>query len=836
MSDLGVLKRGLADRFANGRKSGDRHIAFWHDPDGEYEADLDQLEAELDGVKVVRVEQNEYAVKHILLKEAPEQAFIVYRKGAIPDGTGNWLWDLELAYGVFTADRASMDAQDLGLPIALQPVVSDHPKFFASAERKSKLKALLKPDDDRTKLRAKMVAVTLGIKLHSYGELTRALFIEEAAGSATGYSALVSYGLDDFYWEGANGIYGYQSESPTIGDMAEWFFRHAHTDFESAEPGARHDFSAWRNDIRSREPMATLARRAENDLDIANQIAGLDYQGQLGSDTFEAIDWKILGDLALGVSNQTLTVRDVQDAERARQTTFWYTLDPSIRSLYTAIRSAAELLHDINTLSVEIVDFDDGLTKYKNQWYRIDQRYRQFLLATHATEHADQLAPLIEQVELFYTNKYVFPLATEWQKQIDAVETWKSGSYRSQSSFYKWFVEPIVSQGRRVVVVVSDALRYEVADEFASNLRSDTKVAYDAKVDAVLGAVPSYTQLGMASLLPNATIGFAGKDSDVVVDGKPAGGLANRTKILEAVGGTAISAADIIAKKIKDELRPYLQQHKVIYVYHDTIDKRSHKLGSESGTPEAAKDALIELSRLVGNLTSADANVLVTSDHGFLFQESKIGDGSKLDEEPHGEIRYRDRRFLLGEDFKETPSFNTFTSAQLGLVGNWQVHIPKSIYRLTQKLQGAADRFVHGGATLQEIVVPVITVNRKGKSEVKPVEVLIKPKSDILTNAIVRVSLLQAEPIGERTHARELRATLYYTDAPISDQVLIVFAATGDERDRLQEIKLQIRPDAGVPLGAQVELRLEQPSPNSNSWQVPYKHMFTNRITATPDF
>lgn len=70
MSDLGVLKRGLADRFANGRKSGDRHIAFWHDPDGEYEADLDQLEAELDGVKVVRVEQNEYAVKHILLKES----------------------------------------------------------------------------------------------------------------------------------------------------------------------------------------------------------------------------------------------------------------------------------------------------------------------------------------------------------------------------------------------------------------------------------------------------------------------------------------------------------------------------------------------------------------------------------------------------------------------------------------------------------------------------------------------------------------------------------------------------------------------------------------------
>lgn len=836
MSDLGVLKRGLADRFANGRKAGDRHIAFWHDPEGEYEADLDQLEAELDGVKVIRVDRDEYAVKYRLLKEEPEQAFIVYRKGSIPDGTSNWLWDLELAYGVFTADRASMDAQDLGLPLALQPVVAQHQKFFNSAERKSKLKALLSTDDDRTTLRAKISAVVLGTKEHSFGELTRALLIEEAAGSTSGYDAIASYGLADFYWDGAKSIYGYDSQNPSIGDFVEWVFKHANTEFESVKVGVRHDYSAWRNDFRSREAMATLARRTEVDLDIKGQIADRDYKEMLTLDAFEAIDWKIIGDLALGVGNQTLTVRDVQDAERARQATFWYTIDSSIKALYTAIRSAAELLHDINTLSVAIANFDDGLTKYKDRWYRIDQRYRQFLLAAHTTDHGDQLAPLVEQVELFYTNKYVFPLATEWQKHVDAVETWKSSAFRSQSAFYKWYVDPVVSQGRRMVVIISDALRYEVADELASMLRSDTKVAYEAKVDAVLGVLPSYTQLGMAALLPFETLGFAGKDSDVVVDGKPATGLVNRTKILEAVGGTAVRAEDVLAKKIKDELRPYLQQHKVVYVYHDTIDKRSHKLGSESGTPEAARDALAELAKLIGNLTSADANVLVTADHGFLFQESKIGEGSKLDEEPHGDIKYRDRRFLLGEDFKQTPSFNTFTSAQLGLVGDWQVHVPKSIYRLTQKLQGAADRFVHGGASLQEIVVPVISVTRKGKSEAKPVEVQIKPKSDVLTNSIVRISVLQAEPISERAHARELRAAFYYGDSLVSDQVMVVFASAGDERDRLQEVKLQIRPDAGVPLGDQVELRLEQPSPNSNSWQTPYRHLFTNRITATPDF
>jgi len=836
MSDLGVLKRGLEERFANGRKAGGRHIAFWHDVDGEYETDLDQLEAELDGIKVIRVDADEYAVKYRLLKEEPDQAFIVYRKGGVPDGTANWLWDLELAYGVFTADRASMDAQDVGLPPILQPIVAQHQRFFNSAERKAKLKALLAADDDRTKLRAKMSAVALGIKEHTYGELTRALLIENAAASSTGYEALVAYELANFFWEGAWSIYGYESEAPKVGDLVEWVFKQAHSDFGAARVGLRHDYSAWRNDVRSREAMAVLARRVETDLDVATQIAPGDYVGLLQLDAYEAVDWKIIGDLAVGVSDQSLTVRDVQDAEQARQTTFWYTLDPSVRALYTAIRSAAELLHDISTSSFAIAAFDDGLTKYAERWFRIDQRYRQFLVAVHSTDHADALAPLLEQVELFYTNKYVFPLATEWQKQVDALERWKSDAHRSQLSFYQWYVEPVISQGRRIVIVVSDALRYEVADELASKLRSDTKVAYDAKVDAILGVLPSYTQLGMAASLPHSTIGFAGKNGDVLVDGKPAGGLANRSKILQAVGGTAVGAEEVLAKKIKDELRPYLQQHKVVYVYHDTIDKRSHKLGAESGTPEAARDAVAALAKLIGNLTSADANVLVTADHGFLFQESKIDEGSKLGEEPHGDIHYRDRRFLLGEDFKETSSFNTFTSAQLGLTGGWQVHIPKSIYRLTQKLQGAADRFVHGGAMLQEIVVPVVTVSRKGKSTAKPVEVQIKPKSDVLTNSIVRISLLQAEPISEQAHARQLRAAFHYNGSLISDQVPVVFNSLGDERDRLQEVKLQIRPDAEVPLGAHIEFRLEQPSTNSNSWQTPYKHMFTNRITATPDF
>jgi hypothetical protein len=75
MSDLVALTRSLSERFITGKRSGERHIAFWHDVTGEYESDLDQLKSELADVKVIKVEQDEFAVKYRLLHEEPEQSF-----------------------------------------------------------------------------------------------------------------------------------------------------------------------------------------------------------------------------------------------------------------------------------------------------------------------------------------------------------------------------------------------------------------------------------------------------------------------------------------------------------------------------------------------------------------------------------------------------------------------------------------------------------------------------------------------------------------------------------------------------------------------------------------
>lgn len=57
---------------------------------------------------------NAATVRPHLLHDEPEGTFLVYRSGPVSSGIGNCLLDLELAYGVFTADRTALVAQDLG--------------------------------------------------------------------------------------------------------------------------------------------------------------------------------------------------------------------------------------------------------------------------------------------------------------------------------------------------------------------------------------------------------------------------------------------------------------------------------------------------------------------------------------------------------------------------------------------------------------------------------------------------------------------------------------------------------------------------------------------------
>lgn len=829
MSSLASVLPHLEHQFAAQR------LVFWHDPDGDYADDVNALD--IPGVTMVTVANDEYALKYRLLQEDPDAKFLIYRQGPIPDGIGNWLLDLELAYGVFTADRATLLRQDLGLTgDGVDAVLQEHEKFFRAAKRVQALKELLGESDDADLLQAKMCAVLLGQREHSLQELTRALLIENAHGSHSKYDALVEYRLADFHWAGVAKIYGYKAQEPSVDDFVLWMFRQAADGFTTDEPGGLRnmqlDFASFRNDRRSADELMVLARRAATDLDYASRIEDAEIGSLVTNDLFEEVEQKIVTTLAHAVTDRTMSARDVAEVIRRRQSSIW--IEP-YRDLYKALGAASELLNSLATTLFEVSSFDGGLQKYQGEWFRIDQLYRQFQLAARSTDHGSVLEALRGEVENHYVNRFLYPLGNSWQHQVDVVDVWRSSTVRPQTSFYRDRVEPIIRDGRKkAVVIISDAFRYEVADELGTRIRHEDR--FDASLDAILGVLPSYTQLGMAALLPHTTLAHSPKGDPVLVDGQRSDGTANRTKILSSVDGIAIQAEEVLAMSGK-ELRDLYTQHQVFYVYHNRIDAVGDKAISERSVFEAAGEALDDLVKLVKKWASANAtNIIVTADHGFLYQDSVLAESSYLSTLPQGdELVVTNRRYVLGRGLKEDPAFRTFTPEQLGLDSDFEVQIPKSIHRL--KLPGAGSRFVHGGASLQEIVVPVLSINKKRKSDTRQVNVAVLPETDKITTGQLVVKLFQTEPVSEKIQPRTLRAGLYVGETLISNQPELVFDQTSDDkRDRYVDARMLLSQDANEFNNRTVEFRLEEQIPHTTQWRTYGKSQYTLRRSFTSDF
>ncbi|WP_419637718.1 hypothetical protein, partial [Thiolapillus sp.] len=149
----------MNDRIAQAlTKLFERHrIIFWYDAKKELRSDFEGLK--LPGIEKLEVANNEFGVKYRLLREKPEQKFLLYRKGPQPEDLDNWLLDVQLAHGEFRTDQVALWLSELELGMAFAEVVEDHVEFFKAAKRKEALKRRLESDDTPGRVRMKMLSV-----------------------------------------------------------------------------------------------------------------------------------------------------------------------------------------------------------------------------------------------------------------------------------------------------------------------------------------------------------------------------------------------------------------------------------------------------------------------------------------------------------------------------------------------------------------------------------------------------------------------------------------------------------------------------------------------------
>ena len=789
-------------------------IVFWYDAKKELRADFEAVG--LQGVTKLEIANNEYALKYRILREEPEQMFLLYHEGPQPEDLQNWLLDVLLANGEFRTDQVGLWLSELELGLEFADVVQEHLEFFRAVKRREALKKLLKPNDTAKKIRMKMLAVCSGAEARM-DDILESLLRELAEDKSDTIKFMERCGLASFFWRQMRDVYGYDAKTPSMQDFAVDLFKSSYALALGADAKLSGDalvfLKRWKDNRKCKEAFTTLSGRYAEALAIAQDLEKRDYCDVLELDFFRIIDQKIISVLAEGVSFRTISHAELDEQVRLRRQSIWY---EEFSHLYDAIAFASQFLHMQGRIRLEMENPAEGVQRYCQSWFLMDQLYRRFAYHARMSTQPTLIGKLDEQIENLYANSFVLKL----------------------DAFFETHVRPFLRKDNKVCVIISDAMRYEIGEELQRVIRQEDKFA--AELTPMLAMLPSYTQLGMAALLPHKELAIADNESStVLVDSQPSSGTENRTKILQAaLRGRAVTAEEILSMD-RDETREILKANDVLYIYHNRIDAAGDKKESEDKVFEAAHETVNELVRLIKKLTGNNAsNLIVTADHGFLFQNRAIeeSDFAEVDLKD-AQILYKSRRFVLGHSLSATPGMHTFTSAQLGLTGDVQVQIPKSINRL--RLKGAGSRYVHGGASLQEILVPVVKINKKRQSDTSLVEVeIIGSSTSAITSGQLAVILYQRDAVTDKIHPRSLRAGIYTEEGElVSDSHELLFDKTSENpRDREQTVRFILTGKADKTNGKEVVLRLEGRLAGTSHYAEYATRRYTMRRSFTTDF
>ncbi len=800
-------------------------IVFWYDPEGEWVEAFDSFA--YGAVVKLTVSGNEFGTKVRIIRDPdPEARFLVYVPAARPADADNWLLDLLLQGHEFKADRASLAAQEVGLAHEYVFLAQDHPAYFRSEKRLQALKERIGKDDQPRDIRLKMMAILAGTEVEVDALLLCFLAdnpAEDSKDPVTG--ALGAAALDKPFWGEVERAFGYSSVSPSVSDFALWLFRAANPlDGQvRLHPHAKVFVQRWKDSQRHCEAYRHWADKMERALQVALALEKVEDSTALGDcDTFEVFDKFVIHGLgkAFARGGDSLKIRETI---ALRKGSFWRDRHADG---YSAVEHAVDLREALAAAELTIGSIDEGARRYVATWWRIDQAYRRCTYHMRRYGQVQVLEPVASWVKKAYVNNFLLPVADRWSDQVGKLDRWDCSAFPAQFRFFDKYVSPYFRRGKKVFVIVSDALRYEAAVEFAQRLQAFPR--WTAEVEAMFGSLPTYTQLGMASLLPGKQRAIDAATGNVTVDGQSATGTDNRADILAAACGgkaTSIQARDFLDLNTKTDGAALMRDHDVVYIFHNHIDKVGDNAGTEERTFDAVEETFAELEKIIKKAANINAsNMLLTSDHGFLFQQDEVDEADMKSPPAATEITYQDRRFALGKGIGPNPDVKVFSAQDLGLGGDWSAAFPRSIARFRRK--GGGKRYVHGGFTLQEVIVPVVKIHKARSDDTQTVEVEILKVPSTITTGQVAIALFQDRPAGEKVLGRTLRIGVFASDGTtLSELKTIAFdSREAEPRKRETPVLLTLSHAADSYNTQEVEIRLEY-IPAGTSQFVTYKRI-----------
>lgn len=807
----------------------DKHgLVFWYDKGGEMQNFVSSLE--LSGVEVLTLQNNAFSLKYRILKgEQPERGFIIYSPDAKPDDEDNWLLDLQMMAAPFSADMGSLYAAECNIPFELkEKVVDSHLEFFKVADNRKRLTKRLRQGMSAEEVEKQMQAVVCKTE-PTYDQLTWALAQECFEESTDMLDQLEKYNLLELYWHEIESAFGYNKQHQ-IKDLLIVLFNddmNRHLEGEKLHNEAHIFMRDWRDSRNYGDLYKQWAAKLEEELGIRQKLQGEELDNLVSIETFPCVDIIIAQYLQYETLNGTMSVEKMESIVDDREhKIFFYVAAHTIKALLEARRLMEDIDMKMQQGHIIINSAKEGFNMYYKDLYTIDLHYRHYFREEKQAESKKLLADITKMVERKYTNSFLMELANKWQPLVDEMSKWEIDGVHAQQKFYNCYVSSFVDKGTKLFVIISDALRYETMVELKQRIDEVSRMVTTMK-EPMLSTQPSYTQLGMASLLPNQVLSYEKNQDEVFADGLSTKGTASRQKVLEkkVTKSLAIAAKDFL--EITSP-KTFFKDYNLIYIYSNKIDFKGDKRETEGEVFQATEEEFDHIVKIIELIRNGNgSNILITSDHGYLYQNEQLDETEFTDFKVMGDVITDTRRFIIGNNLQPGNAVKTWNSEDVGLAQGRQVQIAKGMIRMRK--QGSGSRFVHGGSMLQEIVVPVLHVNIKKTADVSQVDVDILNKRTQLTTNNQTISFYQSEAVTEKIKGITLRMGFYDADGNlISDSVNMVFDSDNAESTgREQKHQFIFKNQLSKLNGQEVMLRMERQIPNSDQYatykEVSYK-------------
>lgn len=785
-----------------------RRIIFWYDEDQEFADKLDEIVLE-NAKTVILTGSNAFAVKKLLNHDDLTSNYLVYSPVSYDRQDDNWLLDIELYSEEFRADLISiwMDEMDIPPTPAMRKQVKHYRKYFNAKDRRARIVAQNKIPSTPAQLHMAVMAAICGLKNPQPNQIIRSVFRAglDVQNNAT-YREFINYGSEDAFWAMVRQGCGFYEEEHDLGRLAIHLLLTASTrtlrpeylaglDIFISMPHQAYcyDFiSEWLHG-EDREQLYDVARYVEDEAHLHQRFAKLAVDDLVNTECFPCINEVILTKLMTEISNHIIDVDTISTTVEKRRTCAWY--EP-FENFYDGLLQVANMQRFFKEHSAGFHTADaKGIWKeYTENYYQMDTYYRLFHLSFQKSLETsnilldDLFKHVADKVEGLYSHWFLGGLGNNWSDVCaDELEQYgKVLEIAKQEDFYR---SRIKNSDTRVFVIISDALRYEVAASLADQLRRETQSK--VSLSSMQSIFPSITKFGMAALLPHKELSAEVRNDILTVfaDAQSTAST-NRDKVLknENPSSVALQYKNIIGMK-RAERSALVKGMDVVYLYHDTIDDASHT--SDTSVFPACDKAISELKNLVRIIVNefGGTRIMITADHGFLYTYSPLTEDDKVDKTSFNgmDVEYGRRYAIMQKG--AAPKY-LMPVKFLDGKSEFDGFAPRESIRI--KMNGGGLNFVHGGISLQEMVVPVIEYRylrndsmeykrNKQKYDTKPVTVSLLSANRKISNMIFSLNFYQKDAVGDNREATTY--LVYFTDESgkqISDVQKIIADKTSD--------------------------------------------------------